>query len=114
MLVVGTGLALIQQEFMKECRTGVTCRAIKGINEDSGPMDIEVLRHWTTAKVPTGSGDSRDVRYQVFQNGTRLFQEIRDVDDNLIHMLELPDGMAMNDSSYEVLCRYVLADVVNS
>ncbi len=77
-------------------------------------MNIEVLKDWTTARVPVKVGDSRDVRYQVFQNGTRLFQEIRDTDDNLIHMLELPQGMAMNESSYEVLCRYVLVDVVNS
>jgi hypothetical protein len=77
-------------------------------------MNIEVLKDWTTARVPMNTGDSRDVRYQVFQNGTRLFQEIRDADDKLIHMLELPEGMAMNESSYEVLCRYVLVDVVNS
>ena len=77
-------------------------------------MNIEVLQDWTTARVPVSAGDSRDVRYQVFQNGTRLFQEIRDADDKLIHTLELPEGMAMNESSYEVLCRYVLVDVVNS
>jgi hypothetical protein len=77
-------------------------------------MNIEVLKDWTTARVPVRFGDTRDVRYQIFQNGTRLFQEIRDVDDNLIHMLELPEGMAMNESSYEVLCRYVLVDVVNA
>jgi hypothetical protein len=77
-------------------------------------MNIEVLKDWTTARVPVNSGNSRDVRYQVFQNGTRLFQEIRDTDDKLIHMLELPEGIAMNESSYEVLCRYVLVDVVNS
>ncbi len=28
-------------------------------------------------------------------------------------MLELPQGMAMNKSSYEVLLRYVLTDVVD-
>ena len=77
-------------------------------------MNIEVLKDWTTARVPMKFGDTCDVRYQIFQNGTRLFQEIRDVDDNLIHMLELPEGMAMNESSYEVLCRYVLVDVVNA
>ena len=59
-------------------------------------------------------GDCRHVKYKVFKNGTRLFQEIRDVDDTLIHTLELPPGMAMSKSSYEVLLRYVLVDVVNS
>lgn len=77
-------------------------------------MDIQVIQEWTKAHVPLKQGDDRDVRYQVFKNGTRLFQEIRDADDSLIHMLELPQGMAMNKNSYEVLLRYVLTDVVVS
>ncbi len=77
-------------------------------------MNINVIKDWTIAKVPLKYGDSRDVRYQVFQNGTRLFQEIRDIDDKLIDTLELPKGMAMDERSYEVLCRYVLSGVVNS
>ncbi len=77
-------------------------------------MNIDVIKDWTTAKIPVQRGDSCDVRYQVFQNGTQLYQEIRDIDDNPIQTLELPKGMLMDDRSYEVLCRYVLADVVNS
>lgn len=77
-------------------------------------MNIQVIQAWTDAHVPLKQGNDRDVRYQVFQNGTRLFQEIRDEDDSLIHMLELPQGMAMNKTSYEVLLRYVLTDVVDS
>ena len=75
-------------------------------------MNKQVIQEWTDAHVPMKYGDNRDVRYKVFQNGTRLFQEIRDTDDSLIHMLELPRGMAMNRNSYEVLLRYVLTDVV--
>ncbi len=77
-------------------------------------MNIDVIKDWTIAKIPVQFGDSRDVRYQVFQNGTQLYQEIRDIDDNPIQTLELPKGMLMDERSYEVLCRYVLADVVNS
>ena len=77
-------------------------------------MNIDVIKDWTTAKIPVQFGDSRDVRYQVFQNGTQLFQEIRDIDDNPIQTLELPKGMVMDKRSFEVLCRYVLADVINS
>ena len=77
-------------------------------------MNIDVIKDWTIAKIPVQCGDSRDVRYQVFQNGTQLYQEIRDIDDNPIQTLELPRGMVMDERSYEVLCRYVLADVVNS
>ncbi len=76
-------------------------------------MDIQVIQGWTDAHVALKSGNDRDVRYQVFQNGPRLYQEIRDVNDSLIHMLELPEGVARNKGSYEVLLRYVLTDVVN-
>lgn len=77
-------------------------------------MNIEVIQEWTDAQVAMHYGDAHHVRYQVFRKGGKSFQEIRDVDDHLIHMLELPQGMAMNKSSYEVLLRYVLTDVVNS
>ena len=77
-------------------------------------MSIQVLQDWTDARVPMKYGENRHVRYRVFRNGVRLFQEIRNVDDKPIHMLELPQGMAMNTNSYEVLLRYVLTDVVNS
>ena len=77
-------------------------------------MNTHVVQNWTHTQVPMKYGASRDVRYKIFKNGTRLYQEIRDIDDNLIHTLELPQGMAMDRSSYEVLLRYVLVDVVNS
>ena len=75
---------------------------------------IQTIQEWTDARVPMKFGEDCHVRYQVFRKGARLFQEIRDVDDKLIHMLELPQGMAMNKSSYEVLLRYVLTNVANS
>ena len=77
-------------------------------------MEMQVLQEWTDAHVPMKYGSNQNVRYQVFRNGNRAFQEIRDGDDSLIHMLELPQGIAMNKSSYEVLLRYVLTDVVNT
>ena len=77
-------------------------------------MNIQVLQEWTDARVPMKYGDNRDVRYKVFKNGNRAFQEIRGTDDDLIHMLELPQGMVMDRRSYEVLLRYVLTDVVNA
>lgn len=77
-------------------------------------MDIQVIQEWTHAHVPLKRGDDRDVRYQVFQDGTRLYQEIRDEDDSLIYLFEMPHGMAMNRNSYEVLLRFVLTDIVES
>jgi hypothetical protein len=46
-----------------------------------------------------------------YNHGT-LFQEICDIDGTPIHTLEIPAGMKMARSSYEVLLRYVLLDVV--
>ena len=77
-------------------------------------MDMQVIQDWTESKVPLKLGDDRQVRYKVYKAGTRLFQEIRNIDDSPIHTLELPQGMIMEKSSYEVLLRYVLLDVVAS
>lgn len=87
---------------------------IRKLNRDGRTMNTHVIQDWTSTQVPMKYGDGRNVRYKVFQNGKRLYQEIRDIDDNLIHILELPQGMAMEKSSYEVLLRYVLVDVVNA
>jgi hypothetical protein len=76
--------------------------------------DIQVIQDWTDSEVPLKFGEERQVRYKVFKSGSRTYQEIRDVDDSPIHVLELPQGMALERSSYEVLLRYVLVDVVNS
>lgn len=76
--------------------------------------DIRVIQDWTECEVPLKYSEQRHVRYKVFASGNRTYQEIRDVDDTPIHVLELPQGMALEQSSYEVLLRYVLVDVVNS
>ena len=77
-------------------------------------MSTHVIQDWTDSHVPMKYGASRDVRYKVYKEGTRLFQEIREIDNTPIHTLELPQGMALERNSYEVLLRYVLVDVVNS
>jgi hypothetical protein len=77
-------------------------------------MKNHVVQDWTDSRVPMKYGPARDVRYKIYKEGTRLFQEIRNIDDEPIHTLELPQGMALEKSSYEVLLRYVLVDVVNS
>jgi len=77
-------------------------------------MTSHVVQDWIDSRVPMKYGPARDVRYKVYKEGTRLYQEIRNIDDEPIHTLELPQGMALEKSSYEVLLRYVLVDVVNS
>jgi len=76
--------------------------------------DTRTIQDWTDAEVALKYSERRHVRYKVYQSGNRIFQEIRDVDDSPIHVLELPQGMALEKSSYEVLLRYVLVDVVNA
>ena len=54
----------------------------------------------------------RDVKYRVYRDGDKLFQEIRELDDTPVHTLEIPEGMKLAKSSYEVMLRYVLLDVI--
>ena len=77
-------------------------------------MENKVIQNWTESEVALKFGENRHVRYKVFQSGSRIYQEIRETDDTPIHTLELPQGMAMEKSSYEVLLRYVLLDVVEA
>jgi len=67
---------------------------------------------WTDAQVQLNLDVHRDVKYQVYRDGMKNFLEMRDSDEEPIHTLELPDGMKLDQSSYEVLLRYVLLDVV--
>jgi hypothetical protein len=56
-------------------------------------MNIDVIQDWTDTIVEMNCGNSRDVRYKVFTDGTRRIQEIRDTDGTLIRKQELPQGM---------------------
>ena len=67
---------------------------------------------WTEAQVQLKLDEHRDVKYQVYRDGEKHFLEVCDVHEMPIHTLELPDGMKLDRSSYEVLLRYVLLDVV--
>jgi hypothetical protein len=77
-------------------------------------MSLQIIQDWTNSEVPMKYGESRHVRYRVYRQDDVLFQEIREIDDSPIHTLELPRGMALEKSSYDVLLRYVLVDVANS
>jgi len=75
-------------------------------------MAQATIQDWTESQVLLKYDEHRDVKYRVYRNGTSTFQEICDIDDTPIHTLEIPDGMTLDKSSYEVLLRYVLLDVV--
>jgi hypothetical protein len=76
-------------------------------------MSRQVIQDWTSSEVNLSYGTRRDVKYTIFKEGDKVFQEIAYVDGTPVHTLELPDGLALERSSYEVMLRYVLADVVN-
>lgn len=75
-------------------------------------MQKTTIQDWSNSQVPLKYGNHREVKYRVYRDGKRYFQEICDLDDSPIHRLELPLGMKLDRSSYEVLLRYVLMDVV--
>ena len=75
-------------------------------------MAQATVQDWTESNVLLKYDEHRDVKYRVYREGEVLFQEIRGTDDSLIHTLEIPEGMKLEKSSYEVLLRYVLLDVV--
>ena len=70
------------------------------------------IQEWTDSHVVLKFDEHRDVRYRVYRDGETLYQEFRDADDTPLHTLEIPDGMKLEKSSYEVLLRYVLLDVI--
>lgn len=75
-------------------------------------MAVATIQDWTESQVLLTFGKHRQVRYRVYRDGNRCFQEIGELDGTPIHTLELPEGMKLDAGSYEVLLRYVLLDVV--
>lgn len=77
-------------------------------------MNTDVIQDWTDTIVEMKCGNSRDVRYKVFTDGTRRIQEIRDLDGTLIHKQELPQGVVNGKISFETSLRYALLELANA
>jgi hypothetical protein len=75
-------------------------------------MADTTIQDWTDSTVLLKYEEQRDVKYRVYRDKAGIFQEIRDQQGAPIHTLEIPDGMKLDRSSYEVMLRYVLLDVV--
>ena len=75
-------------------------------------MAETVIQDWTESQVLLKFNEARDVKYRVYRDGDALYQEICDMDGAPIHTLQIPDDMKLDRSSYEVLLRYVLLDVI--
>ncbi|MEM7431828.1 MAG: hypothetical protein AAF351_07800 [Pseudomonadota bacterium] len=75
-------------------------------------MAEATIQDWTESSVLLKFDQCRDVKYRVYRQGDLVHLEIRNPDNSPIHTLEVPDGMKLDKSSYEVLLRYVLLDVI--
>ena len=76
-------------------------------------MAKATIQDWTDSVVLLKFDQHKDVKYQVYRDDEdKHYLEMRDPEDTHIHTLELPDGMKLDRTSYEVLLRYVLLDVV--
>jgi hypothetical protein len=75
-------------------------------------MEQATIQDWTEAEVLLKYDHCRHVRYRVYRLGDTVYQEITELDGTPVHTLKLPDGVRLSRSSYEVMLRYVLLDVV--
>jgi hypothetical protein len=75
-------------------------------------MARATIQNWTDSIVLLKFDQHRDVRYQVYREQDKYFLEMCDDNGTHIHTLELPDGMKLDRTSYEVLLRYVLLDLL--
>jgi len=75
-------------------------------------MAEATIQDWVESTVLLKYEEQREVKYRVYRNDTGVFQEICELDGAVIHTLEIPDGMKLDKSSYEVMLRYVLLDVI--
>lgn len=75
-------------------------------------MTNSTIQDWTASQVLLNLGQQHDVEYRVYREDSTNYLEMRTATGDPIHTLELPDGMKLEKSSYEVLLRYVLLDVV--
>ena len=73
-------------------------------------MSKTVIQDWVESEVMLQQDETCMVKYRVFRDGERHYQEVQHLDDSPIHVLELPEGMRLDRSSYEVLLRYVMSD----
>lgn len=77
-------------------------------------MSKSTIQDWTDSVVLLKFDQHKDVKYQVYREEEKHYLELRDPEDTHIHTLELPEGLKLDRTSYEVLLRYVLLDVASA
>ena len=75
-------------------------------------MQEAIIQDWTESQVLLKYDDYRDVKYRVYRDGENIYLEVCNIDGAPLHTLEMPEGVKLARSSYEVMLRYVLLDVL--
>ncbi len=75
-------------------------------------METYIIKDWSVSEVAVKGCAPQSVRYRVYRQGGKLLQDIHSMKGEPLHTLELPDGMVLEENSYEVLMRYALTDVI--
>lgn len=75
-------------------------------------MTQSTIQDWTESHVLLNFDRQYELEYRVYRDADKHYLEMRTANGDPIHTLELPEGMKLEKSSYEVLLRYVLLDVV--
>ena len=75
-------------------------------------METYIIKDWTVSEVVAKGCGPQAVRYRVYRQGGKLFLDIHSPQGEPLHTLELPEGMVLEENSYEVLLRYALTDVI--
>ena len=74
-------------------------------------MAQRTIQDWTDSQVSLKVDQHRVVKYRIYRDGDSVFQEVRAPDEEPILTFELPEGLKLDKSSYEVLLRYALLDI---
>ena len=75
-------------------------------------MNTYLIQDWTNPLAVVNGCAPQDLRYRIYRQGSKLFQDIHDKHGERLHAFELPDGISLARNSYEVLLRYALTDVI--
>ena len=75
-------------------------------------MTTCIIQDWTESHVAVKGSAPQAIRYRVYRQSSRLFLDIHNTRGEPVHTLALPEGMALEKNSYEVLLRYALTDVI--
>ena len=74
-------------------------------------MNEEIIQDWTTGQTKHSTDPTIQIEYRIIRAQDGCIQEVRSAAGRFIGAIELPDGIAMNKQSYEVMLKYALASL---